>query len=116
MKWVVIALVLCFGYLQFRLWVGEGSIAEVVNLNKQIVQQQSEIESLNEQNRVLALEVSELKTGVRTLEERARSEMGMIKEGETFILVLDENGESSANKEPSSTPKKSKSSPQATSG
>lgn len=116
MKWIVIALVLCFGYLQFRLWVGEGSIAEVVNLNKQIVQQQSEIESLNEQNRVLALEVSELKTGVRTLEERARSEMGMIKEGETFILVLDENGESSVNKGPSSTPKKSKSPPQATSG
>ncbi|GAB1266362.1 septum formation initiator family protein [Aurantivibrio infirmus] len=90
MKWIIIALVICFGFLQYRLWVGEGSIAEVVNLNQQITLQQSEIERLQEQNRVLALEVSELKTGVRTLESRARTEMGMIKEGETFILVLDD--------------------------
>jgi len=116
MKWIVIALVVCFGFLQFRLWVGEGSVAEVVNLNKKIVHQKTEIERLHEQNRVLALEVTELKTGVRTIEGRARSEMGMIKEGETFILVLDESSDSEKNKSHSSASKKSNSSKQATSG
>ncbi|MEX1033452.1 MAG: cell division protein FtsB [Cellvibrionaceae bacterium] len=91
MKWVFAALAVCLIFLQYRLWVGSGSIAEVVQLQRQIEQQQSEIEHLQERNRILALEVRELKTGLETIEERARSEMGMIKEGETFYMVIDED-------------------------
>lgn len=89
MKWLIAALVVCLLFLQYRLWVGEGSVAEVVQLQRQIEQQQVEIENLEDRNSILALEVRELKTGLDTIEERARSEMGMIKEGETFYLVID---------------------------
>lgn len=90
MKWVISILVICLVYLQYRLWIGEGSIAEVVRLQGQIEQQQAEISELKERNRVLALEVEELKTGYNTIEERARSEMGMVKEGETFYMIVDD--------------------------
>ncbi|MCW8196722.1 cell division protein FtsB [Proteobacteria bacterium 005FR1] len=89
MKWLIAALVVCLFFLQYRLWIGEGSLAEVVQLQREIAEQQTEIERLQERNRILALEVRELKTGLDTLEERARSEMGMIKEGETFYLVIE---------------------------
>lgn len=91
MKWIVAVLLIVIGYLQYRLWVGEGSIAEVMSLQKQITVQQNEIAELKERNRVLGLEVTELKTGVKTIEERARTEMGMIKKGETFFIVVDED-------------------------
>jgi cell division protein FtsB len=89
MKWLIAVLVICLAFLQYRLWVGEGSVAEVVQLQRQIEQQQVDIEHLQERNRILALEVRELKTGLDTIEERARNEMGMIKEGETFYMVID---------------------------
>lgn len=91
MKWLIIALSIFVVYLQYRLWVGEGSLAEVVGLQDQITVQQLEIDELQERNRILALEVTELKTGVKTIEERARTDMGMIKEGETFYIVVDED-------------------------
>lgn len=93
MKWLIATLVICLLYLQYRLWVGEGSVAEVVSLQRQIEQQQLEIDRLQDRNSILALEVRELKNGLDTIEERARSEMGMIKEGETFYMVIDEEAQ-----------------------
>ncbi|MGH1471156.1 MAG: cell division protein FtsB [Cellvibrionaceae bacterium] len=90
MKWVIAVLLIIIAYLQYRLWIGEGSIAEVVSLQDKITVQQNEISELEERNRILGLEVTELKTGVKTIEERARTEMGMIKKGETFYIVVDE--------------------------
>lgn len=89
MKWLSVALVLVLIYLQFRLWTGDGSFAEVARLQEQIEQQEAEIQSLRERNRLLVLEVRELKTGMETIEERARNEMGMIKDGETFYMVVE---------------------------
>ncbi|MGQ9426741.1 cell division protein FtsB [Gilvimarinus sp. F26214L] len=89
MKWLISALVVCLLLLQYRLWIGDGSIAEVVQLQREIQAQEDEIERLRERNRILALEVQELKTGVSLIEERARSEMGMVKEGETFYMIVD---------------------------
>lgn len=100
MKWLISALVVVLIFLQYRLWVGEGSIAEVVQLQRQIEQQQTEIDRLRARNRILALEVRELKTGVDTIEERARSEMGMIKEGETFYMVVEEESSEEAEQPP----------------
>jgi len=96
MKWLIGGLVLCLLALQYRLWIGEGSLAEVVQLQRQIAEQQVEIERLRERNRLLAVEVNELKTGLQTIEERARSDMGMVKEGETFYMVIDEDAEPKA--------------------
>lgn len=89
MKWIVAILLCLLAGLQFRLWVGEGSLAEKTRLAREIDLQESENLALRERNRQLAVEVNELKTGRDGLEERVRYDMGMIKEGETFFMVVD---------------------------
>lgn len=89
MKWLISLLLITLLVLQYRLWVGEGSIANVVRLNNEIAKQHAENERLKERNRLLAAEVKALKNGYDAVEERARSEMGMIREGETFYMIVD---------------------------
>lgn len=87
--WLFVVLLLLLGGLQYRLWVGEGSLAQVNSLNKQITDQQGENERLLERNRILEAEVLELKQGMETVEERARQELGMVKEGETLYQLIE---------------------------
>ncbi len=87
--WLFVALVLVLSGLQYRLWVGEGSLAQVTELNRQIAEQQGENERLLERNRILEAEVMELKKGMETVEERARHELGMVKEGETLYQLAE---------------------------
>jgi len=87
--WLFVVLILLLGGLQYRLWVGEGSLAQVNSLNKQIADQQGENERLLERNRILEAEVLELKQGMETVEERARQELGMVKEGETLYQLIE---------------------------
>ena len=75
--------------LQYRLWVGDGGIGEVRRLRQGIEAQVSENTSLKQRNRLLGAEVMDLKSGLQAVEERARSELGMIKEGETFFQVIE---------------------------
>ncbi len=62
---------------------------EVRELERAIAAQREENESLRERNRALEAEVNDLKTGLDAIEERARSELGMIREGETFYQVVE---------------------------
>jgi cell division protein FtsB len=87
--WLFVALVLVLAGLQYRLWVGEGSLAQVAELQRQIAEQQGENERLLERNRILEAEVMELKQGTETVEERARHELGMVKEGETLYQLAE---------------------------
>ncbi len=87
--WLLVVLLLLLGGLQYRLWVGEGSLAQVSGLNKQIAEQQGENQRLLERNRILEAEVKELKRGMETVEERARHELGMVKEGETLYQLAE---------------------------
>jgi len=87
--WLFVVLLLLLGGLQYRLWVGEGSLAQVNSLNKQIADQQGENERLLERNRILEAEVLELKQRMETVEERARQELGMVKEGETLYQLIE---------------------------
>ncbi len=89
MKWLITILVAILVALQYRLWVGEGSFAHIAELERKIAKQQSENAVLRDQNQVLANEVAELKEGLEGVEERARKELGMVKEGETFYMVVD---------------------------
>lgn len=82
-------LVLLFALLQYDLWVGEGSLASAWRLQQSVKAQQQENDSLKERNATLAAEVMDLKQGLDAIEERARNELGMIKEGETFIQVVE---------------------------
>jgi len=86
--WVAF-LVLLFVVLQYRLWVGDGSLAEVQRLRESIAQQQAENGQLRERNTALDAEVRDLKQGLVAVEERARAELGMIKEGETFFQIIE---------------------------
>ena len=89
MKWLIVSLVIVLLGLQYRLWVGEGSLADVVRLNQEIDAQALENDRLKERNRVLATEVESLKSGLDAVEERAREDLGMIKPGETFFMVVE---------------------------
>jgi cell division protein FtsB len=90
MKWLMLVLIVLLSYLQYRLWIGDGSLAHAHRLEKDIKKQQSEIDRMRERNRILDVEVEELKTGLDTIEERARNDIGLIKKDETFFIVLDE--------------------------
>ncbi|MBH9365060.1 septum formation initiator family protein [Pseudomonas aeruginosa] len=79
--WLFVVLILALAGLQYRLWVGDGSLAQVRDLQKQIADQHGENERLLERNRILEAEVAELKKGTETVEERARHELGMVKDG-----------------------------------
>ncbi len=81
-------LVLVFFALQYRLWFGEGSLGEVTALKQQLAAQQAELRDLQERNATLQAEVDDLKEGVAAIEARARSELGLIREGETYFQLL----------------------------
>jgi cell division protein FtsB len=74
--------------LQYRLWVGEGSLAEVESLKRQLAAQRAELRDLHERNATLQAEVDDLKQGLAAIEARARSELGLIREGETYFQLL----------------------------
>lgn len=75
--------------LQYRLWVGEGSVAEAWRLRQAVEVQQEQNLALAMRNSALEAEVQDLKQGMNAIEERARSELGMIREGETFYQIID---------------------------
>ena len=91
MKWLAGLLVVMLGMLQYRLWLGEGSIPAMWRMQREVHAQQQENGRLADRNRVLEAEVADLKHGVAAIEERARNELGMIKKGETFYQIVDEN-------------------------
>lgn len=75
--------------LQYRLWVGEGSLAEVATLKHQLARQNDELGALKELNATLQAEVDDLKQGLAAIEARARSELGLIREDETYFQLLE---------------------------
>jgi cell division protein FtsB len=82
--------------LQVRLWVGEGSFAEVVSLKREIADQQQELQRLGARNRALQAEVDSLKQDLEAVEERARGDLGMIRGDEVFYQVLDKTAQPGA--------------------
>lgn len=89
MRWLIAALVVLLVALQYRLWVGEGSLADLHGLKQEIALQEAEIARLKARNQKLQAEVEDLDSGLEAVEERARSELGMIKPGEIFIQVIE---------------------------
>ena len=80
-------------WLQYRLWLGDGGIPEVLELEQEIDTVQEEVSRLKERNQALDAEVMDLKKGIEAIEERARSELGMIKQGETYYQVIDSHSD-----------------------
>jgi cell division protein FtsB len=75
--------------LQYPLWFGNSSAAAVWRLHQQVKAQKIENEHLSERNQALIAEVIDLKHGLDAIEERARTELGMVRQGETFFQVVE---------------------------
>ena len=88
MKWLAAALAIAVILLQYRVWLSEDGVRGVGRLRQAVAVQRAENEQLAERNRQLAAEVRDLKTGLDALEERARSDLGMIARNETFYQVV----------------------------
>ena len=95
-RWLLLSvLVLMLTGLQARLWFGEGSLRHVMELREQVAELEQENAALRERNRLMAADVSELKEGLDKVEEIARRDLGMIRHGETFFMVLEPGDEDS---------------------
>ena len=90
MKAFVVLLVSLLALVQFRLWVGDESLAEVWRLRQAIDHQTSENALHQSRNQRLEAEVRNLKTGLEAVEERARLELGMIRKDEIYFLIVED--------------------------
>lgn len=88
-RWFIALLLIILLSLQFRLWFGDANIMNILSLKKQIGEQLQENEHLQLRNRQLEAEVTDLKKGLSAIEERARSDQGMVREGETFYQLVE---------------------------
>ena len=89
MKKITVLLVLLIALLQYKLWFGDGNVLEFQRLNDRIAELRQEGAKRRERNAALEAEVMDLKQGLDAVEERARHELGMIKEGEDFVQVIE---------------------------
>jgi len=90
---LTVVLLLLIGLLQYRLWFGDGNLLEFHRLNERIEELRHEGDKRRERNAALEAEVMDLKQGLDAIEERARWDLGMIKEGETFVQIIDPHHE-----------------------
>ncbi len=89
LKALTLIFVILIALLQYPLWLGKGSWLRVWDLSRQLATQQEKNSALKARNETLDAEVRDLKSGRAAIEERARSELGMIKQDEVFYQVLD---------------------------
>ncbi|WP_024301694.1 cell division protein FtsB [Pseudogulbenkiania sp. MAI-1] len=94
MRWLTLVLVVLITALQWPLWFGKGSWLRVWQLDKQLQEQRAVNQTLIARNAALDAEVGDLKRGTDAIEERARNELGMIRQGEVFFQLLDPLGKS----------------------
>ena len=88
MRLIVIALVMLFVLLQYEFWFAKGSVISAWKLTDHISTQQMKNDKLKQRNDALHADITDLKSGNKAIEERARSELGMIKKGESFYQIV----------------------------
>ena len=94
--------------IQYPLWLGKGGWLRVFDLHRQLVTVQEKNEEQKNKNAKLASEVQSLKEGTEAIEERARSELSMIKKGEVFIQLLNDKNEVPKDDKPAQTAEEKK--------
>jgi len=88
MRWISLILVALILLLQYPLWLGKGGWLKVWDINQQVKAQQQENQKAQARNAVLEAEVRDLKQGTDAIEERARTNLGMVKRKEIFFQVI----------------------------
>jgi cell division protein FtsB len=91
MRLILLCLTALLMLVQFPLWLGKGGWLKVWDLDQQVFAAQRKNDELRARNSKLASEVQDLKEGTGAVEERARYELGMIKDNEIFVQILDPN-------------------------
>lgn len=89
MRWLTLTLIVLIAALQWPLWLGKGSWLRVWQLDSQVEEQRAANAVLVGRNAALDAEVRDLKQGSAAIEERARNELGMIRNNEVFFQLLD---------------------------
>jgi cell division protein FtsB len=89
LRYVALLLLILLLALEVKLWTGEWSMREVWHKRQRVAEQKQENLKLKQRNEALSAEVQDLKNGSEAIEERARSELGLIKPGETFYQVVE---------------------------
>jgi cell division protein FtsB len=74
--------------LQYRLWFGKNSVSDYLALKENLLHQKEANDKLRQRNKLLFADIDDLKLGLEAIEERARNELGMIKDNETFFRLI----------------------------
>lgn len=89
MRIIIACLLLVLIGLQYKLWMGDGSVLQWMQLQKKLTRQQEKNKQIEARNRVIEANICELKSGEQALEEQARFELGMVKEGEVYYHFIE---------------------------
>ncbi|MDP3589387.1 MAG: septum formation initiator family protein [Methylobacter sp.] len=89
MKIIVAIIILLIIHFQYRIWIGDGSVAQIDAYQQRLDLLKKQAEEKRQRNEALYAEVLDLRKGQEAIEERARDELGMIKEDEMFFHVLE---------------------------
>ena len=100
MRLIILSLAALLVLIQYPLWLGKGGWLRVWDLDNQVIAAQKKNDELKARNAKLNSEVNDLREGTGAVEERARSELGMIKDGEIFIQILEPNAPAAASQAP----------------
>jgi cell division protein FtsB len=96
MRAFTILLFIALSLLQYRLWFGKNSVPDYLSLQEDVTRQKLANTKLQQRNKLLYADTDDLKSGTEAIEERARNELGMIKENETFFRVIPNKGNSTS--------------------
>jgi cell division protein FtsB len=97
LRYVALLLLILLLALDVKLWTGDWSMREVWRLRERVAEQKLENQKLKQRNEALSAEVQDLKNGNEAVEERARSELGLVKPGETFYQVVEPTADAKKN-------------------
>ncbi len=90
MKYIAFGLMLILGFMQYKLWFGDGNLIYLHGVKRDIVESKDKNLRLKARNEALDAEINDLKFGKNAIEERSRAELGMIKPGEIYYHIIEE--------------------------
>lgn len=93
MRALALLLLITLGWLQSTLWFGKNGLSDYAKVSDDVILQEEVNQGLRNRNEQMFAEIDDLKKGSEAIEERARHELGMIKKGETFYRIIDEDSE-----------------------
>ena len=103
MRWLALVFIALIAALQYPMWLGKGGWLQVREIDRQLAAQREGNASLKARNDALDADVRDLKTGYEAIEERARSDLGMVKHDEVFFQVQPRSGEVKQTPAPAAT-------------